>query len=225
MTNASIKKAATQVAGLFLAAAAVLGMAQGAEAFATGGSNSGQTCTFSQQLQESVSARKQYMVKIDAVRNPIYEAGNSVEDMYGNIVPVSYQEDDEDSSGFGTLEVIFSGKKASSGPSLNLDSLSVDCMSCHDGAIASSVGVDLRDRPYDRRSRVNSFTSDHPVGMTYQSYVSANRGYKEVGSNTRMIFVNGKVGCLTCHNPLNPEKGHLVMSDRNSALCQTCHDK
>jgi len=43
--------------------------------------------------------------------------------------------------------------------------------------------------------------------------------------NTKMIFVNGKIGCLTCHNPLNAEKGHLVMSDRNSALCTTCHNK
>jgi predicted CXXCH cytochrome family protein len=61
--------------------------------------------------------------------------------------------------------------------------------------------------------------------MSYNNYVAADRGFKPVGMNGAMIFADGKVGCLTCHNPLNPEKGHLVMSDRNSALCLTCHNK
>jgi predicted CXXCH cytochrome family protein len=57
-------------------------------------------------------------------------------------------------------------------------------------------------------------------------YAAASKDYKsQLGANNKMVFVNGKVGCLTCHNPLNPEKGHLVMSDQKSALCLTCHNK
>ncbi|HYS43305.1 MAG TPA: cytochrome c3 family protein, partial [Geobacteraceae bacterium] len=62
--------------------------------------------------------------------------------------------------------------------------------------------------------------------MDYASYASFGRGYKQASMlNPKMLLVNGKVGCLTCHNPLNPDKSHLVMSDYRSALCLTCHDK
>jgi predicted CXXCH cytochrome family protein len=63
--------------------------------------------------------------------------------------------------------------------------------------------------------------------MDYQSYVAFGRGkFKHISTfNSKMKFVNGKVGCLTCHDPLNPERGHLVMSDVRSALCLTCHNK
>jgi predicted CXXCH cytochrome family protein len=63
--------------------------------------------------------------------------------------------------------------------------------------------------------------------MNYAAYSAMDsHNYKSGASfNSKMIFVNGRVGCLTCHNPLNPEKSHLVMSDYRSALCLTCHTK
>jgi hypothetical protein len=63
--------------------------------------------------------------------------------------------------------------------------------------------------------------------MNYASYVAADpTSYKPITAfDSKMIFVNGKVGCLTSHYPLNPKKGHLVMSDFQSALCLTCHKK
>ena len=145
--------------------------------------------------------------------------------MYGNVKKASYstgEETDDGDGGSGFFGV--ASKRADK--VVGIDSMSADCISCHDGVGASAIGVELRNRPYDRRSMVNSFNSDHPIGMNYASYADAGRGYKAVlpGSN-KMIFVNGRVGCLTCHDPLNPEKGHLVMSDRNSALCNTCHNK
>ncbi|QXE93145.1 cytochrome c3 family protein [Geomonas subterranea] len=146
--------------------------------------------------------------------------------MYGNVVPAAYSDDDS-AGATGSLTVLFRSVKREATANFGgtPDDLSVGCLSCHDGVGASQINVDFRDRPSDRRSMVNSFSSDHPLGMTYDAYVAANRGYKPVGSNTKMIFVNGKVGCLTCHDPLNTEKGHLVMSDYGSALCKTCHDK
>lgn len=225
-TEQSKKSAMQKMTWLACAAAMVLGLAQGAGAFGTAGSSSGGTCAYSLQLQTSVQARRDYLVKIDAVLGSTYTAGSTVDDMYGNVVPAAYS-DDEPTGPTGGITLIFKSlKKGSTTQNLtSLDSFSVDCLSCHDGVGASQINVELRDRPFDRRSMVNSFTSEHPVGMTYDAYVAANRGYKDVGGNTKMIFVNGKVGCLSCHDPLNTEKGHLVMSDYGSALCKTCHDK
>jgi predicted CXXCH cytochrome family protein len=107
-----------------------------------------------------------------------------------------------------------------------VDPLSKECIGCHDGASGPNVEVNLRNNPAGRGSHVHSFDGEHPIGMIYQSYVDMKPGYKPIsGQERNMVMVNGAVGCLTCHDPLNPAKGHLVKSDKNSALCLTCHDK
>jgi len=222
-----MKKVSIQVAAFSLVAGvAVMGVAQGAAAFATANrpaSSNGETCLFSQQLQSSVSVRRQYLARIEPYTvGGSYANANAIEEMYGNVKEAAYSPESEEGSATSGLF----GWSGSAQQVVGLDALSADCIGCHDGAGASAIGVDLRNRPFDRRSQVGSASSDHPLGMDYNRYVGARRGYKPVfpGSN-KMIFVNGKVGCLTCHDPLNPEKGHLVMSDRKSALCLTCHDK
>ena len=124
------------------------------------------------------------------------------------------------------LAVLVAAPCCASGASgIEIDQFSRDCIVCHDGAGATSVGVDLRNNPESRHSGVNSITSDHPIGMKYNNYVALDRGYKAMPMDTNMVFVNGAVGCLTCHDPLNLEKGHLVKSDKNSELCLSCHNK
>jgi predicted CXXCH cytochrome family protein len=114
---------------------------------------------------------------------------------------------------------------APSASGVEIDALSRDCIGCHDDVNAGSVGVVLRNNPESHRSQVNSFSNDHPIGMNYNNYVAFDRGYKPMPMDTNMIFVNGAVGCLTCHDPLNMEKGHLAKSDKNSELCFSCHNK
>jgi predicted CXXCH cytochrome family protein len=210
-----------------LVGAVIMSLAQPAVAFAPAepSVNAGkESCAFSLELQRSVSSRRQYLVKVDQALAGGALAGNAVEDMYGNIRPAAYSpEDDAPVVGKQSIGAMFFGRPASK-KVVSIDDFSTDCVSCHDGASASSIGVNLRNTPFGRKSQVTSFTSDHPIGMNYDSYVAAKRGFKPIGMN-KMLFVDGKVGCLTCHDPLNPEKGHLVMSDRNSALCTTCHDK
>ena len=204
--------------------AALMGSWQISAAFSNGaesGAASRETCSFTQQLQQSVSIRRQYLVRVAAAVGRPYFAKSAVEEMYGNVRPASYTTDagPDDQS----LPKFF--RSAGKAATVGLDAMSADCLGCHDGVGASAVGADLRNAPNTRIPRVNSFTSDHPVGMDYNSYVAAARGFKPILSPGNMIFVNGKVGCLTCHDPLNSERGHLVKSDRNSALCATCHDK
>jgi predicted CXXCH cytochrome family protein len=178
-------------------------------------------CTFSEQLQKSVSVRKKYLVKLSSLVGETVPGVGAVEDMYSNIKSASYNPEsaaEEDDNFFGVAKSV---RKAP----VELDSFSVDCLSCHDGAGAVSVSVDWRNNPAHLTALRRPSGSDHPIGMDYESYVAQGRDYKSVGGNTKMVFVNGKVGCLTCHNPLNPEKGHLVMSDRGSALCLSCHSR
>lgn len=121
------------------------------------------------------------------------------------------------------------GGTVSASNTSGIDSLSAVCLSCHDGVSALSITANLKNNPYkESRLRGRDYKMvgmDHPIGMDYNKYAASSKDYKPISAtNNKMIFVNDKVGCLTCHNPLIPEKGHLVMSDRNSALCLTCHN-
>jgi len=181
-------------------------------------------CLYSVQLQKSVTARKKYLVMLSSVAGDTNTAGGPIEEMYGNIKQASYDPDaaaaavDDDIWGFGS---------SVKGEATDLDPLSSNCISCHDGAGAVAISVDWRNNPAGLRSLRKPHGTDHPIGMDYEGYVASRRGdYKPIsGFNSKMIFVNGRVGCLTCHDPLNQERKHLVMSDRNSALCLTCHGK
>jgi predicted CXXCH cytochrome family protein len=128
--------------------------------------------------------------------------------------------------GLLALAALVAGPWSTPGASaVEIDPLSKDCIACHDGSSATGIGVDLRNNPESHHSQVNSFSNDHPIGMNYNNYVALDRGYKAMPLNTNMIFVTGAVGCLTCHDPMNLEKGHLVKSDQKSELCYSCHNK
>jgi predicted CXXCH cytochrome family protein len=62
----------------------------------------------------------------------------------------------------------------------------------------------------------------HPVEV---SYPLSDRGYtatQELPSS--MLMTEGRVTCVTCHR-LDSENHELVVSNRRSALCLTCHRK
>lgn len=175
-------------------------------------------CEFSLQLQKSVEVRRSYLIELAKVLDRDSGTGSDVEDMYQNIEPASFQED----SG---LDNFFGGKEETLQLS-RTDAISTGCLSCHDEASEVPVTLNVRNNPSGGKWHRNSGDADHPIGMDYQSYVSANpRKYRPVftGTSDKMVFVDGKVGCLTCHDPLNPERRHLAKDDRNSQLCFTCH--
>jgi predicted CXXCH cytochrome family protein len=183
-------------------------------------------CSFMEQLQESASIRNQYTARLIAAQGGTVSAGNPVEGIkYGNITLAF-----EGVCGQGEPTVKFWGLRTKQAIfTAGIDMLSADCLCCHDGVGALEVRSVYKNNPSDRshlRSSNQMIGMDHPIGMEYNRYVAAGKGYKPLfGISNKMVFVDGKVGCLTCHDPLNPEKGHLVISDRNSALCYTCHDK
>ncbi|MDD2899809.1 MAG: cytochrome c3 family protein [Desulfuromonadaceae bacterium] len=192
--------------------AAILALGVGAEGYA------GDMCTFSTQLQDS-NLRAQYIAKVAA------ETGNMVAyNTYSDNAVASDAEGDNSASSFffGNSDTTAKVK----GDSSTLDSFSKDCLGCHDGVQAGDRKINYKNTP-GQKSHWSQGSSEHPVGMDYASYAAMDpKSYKPVATfGSKMMFVNGRVGCTTCHDPLNPEKSHLAKSDYRSALCLTCHTK
>jgi hypothetical protein len=168
-------------------------------------------CTLSTQLQTS-PFREQYIARL-AMDSEIMLASNTPDDS-------SVQ---SDTPSLLTLLIGSPRTRTSNGM---VDAFSQDCLSCHDGMAASHIEANYTNSPGTARQHKYNGSKDHPIGMDYQMYVAFGEGkFKSVSLvNSKMKFIDGKVGCLTCHNPLNPEKGHMVMSDFGSALCRTCHN-
>ncbi|HBA89309.1 MAG TPA: hypothetical protein DCZ75_15375 [Geobacter sp.] len=176
---------------------------------------SGETCAFSIQMKKP-AFRMRYMEKVAKYQDGAAAAPRlaTIDEMYGNVQEVSLFTDEGGSSSAEAFN-----------NAIGVDPLSLDCLSCHDGSGASNVTINLRNDPY-KRFRNAQNAKDHPIGMEYGNYVATpGNDYKPIFGRSNMVLVNGKVGCLTCHDPQNSEKGHLVMSDRNSALCLSCHSK
>jgi len=175
----------------------------------------GEMCSFSTQLQSS-PMREQYITRLATENTTLLAYNTSTENQVQ-----SDASDDFSFSGF-----ITGTKSASLSQGGSVDSFSRDCLTCHDGGHASDVKIDYRNSPGSKGSHYGR-AKDHPIGMDYNMYSAMDpQSYKPAPAfNSKMTFVDGKVGCLTCHNPLNPEKTHLVMSDQGSALCLSCHIK
>ncbi len=104
-----------------------------------------------------------------------------------------------------------------------LDPISLECLSCHDGVIASDasykiVGGDAVTYERDGLS--------HPVGMDYRKSAMNDRELRDVGALSPYIALyDGKVGCASCHNPYSSQHRMLTMNNAGSALCLECHIK
>ncbi len=217
--------------GTVLSAVISLGMA--AESYA------GEMCTFSQQLQ-SPPMKAQFIAKIasavgtmmssgvSGVSDQLVATGVGVALTIGSLVAYNSQTEDTvlSDAAVGITAPAYSAKGGGTFKTQGIDSLSKDCLACHDGVAASGIDVDYKNTPGQPANHYDG-KKQHPIGMNYAAYVAmGSRNYKPVSEySSKMVFVDGKVGCLTCHNPLNPEEKHLVMSDQGSALCLSCHNK
>lgn len=112
------------------------------------------------------------------------------------------------------------------GELVGIDSFSHNCVSCHDGMNAPYHAVRFRNSGERRFIDMQTVVGSHPIGMNYEEYATSNQEFKSFGSlHPDMSLVAGKIGCLTCHNPLNPQKYHLATTDEKSNMCLACHVK
>ena len=105
----------------------------------------------------------------------------------------------------------------------NLDSFSAGCLSCHDGTSASNVRPNLINNP-DRKHKMMRISGKHPIGMDYEKYAATNRNLKSLDEmSISVTLAEGRVSCITCHDPLNSEQNHLVITRSGADLCSACH--
>jgi len=106
------------------------------------------------------------------------------------------------------------------------------CLRCHDGTVAPSNISSAQRTEFVNKTRSARFapahgSSNHPVGIVYPLL---DRGFQPaswVTGKGTVTLPNGKVECLSCHDPHNGagQKFFLVTSNARSALCLTCHRK
>lgn len=89
------------------------------------------------------------------------------------------------------------------GSSARIEAFASFCLACHDGTIGKSVGI-----------------GGHKVDILY----IAKKDFNVLRDN-RVILIKGRITCISCHNPYSSEKARLVMSNKDSRLCLTCHRK
>jgi predicted CXXCH cytochrome family protein len=124
------------------------------------------------------------------------------------------------------------------------------CLSCHDGTVGigdfggswSGPGG-YAFGPGDRSYIGTELSDDHPIGITYDTTLSAGDGnladpatkVVTIGSTTTktgtiaaIMLVNNQVECSTCHdvhNVLTDGANLVKVSMNGSALCLQCHKK
>jgi len=104
-----------------------------------------------------------------------------------------------------------------------LDSVSLDCLNCHEGTVGPVATYRRADEP---ALSFQGMSFSHPIGMDYARAAIGNRELRPVDDLSPMISLyEGKVGCASCHNPFSHEKVMLVFDNGRSALCLECHLK
>jgi predicted CXXCH cytochrome family protein len=130
--------------------------------------------------------------------------------MYDTIQPASF-------SG----ESSFAGRRSNN----NLDPISKECISCHDGVLAKEAKHRISSGYQQRTMSIETIRGAHPVGMDYDQYRWNKQYVPATTFPAAMVLMDGKVTCVTCHNLLGENTNYLVVDNDKSGLCFTCHIK
>ncbi|OGW55658.1 MAG: hypothetical protein A2Z46_01525 [Nitrospirae bacterium RBG_19FT_COMBO_55_12] len=120
----------------------------------------------------------------------------------------------------------FLSKYTVTDPSLGIDPMSKNCVSCHDGSFAASATIHAG-RWSHGRDFIRHDQGSHPIGVLYEDARGRQGAKTDLKPITivdrRIRFFEGKVGCGSCHDPYSTIEKRLVMSDQGSKLCLSCH--
>lgn len=102
-----------------------------------------------------------------------------------------------------------------------IDDITSYCLGCHDGKVGPARQAQVVTET-DVAGGCEGVPQYHPVRVSYPE------GDSDFNSTmmlaTGMHIVEGRVTCVTCHDCEAPNH-KLVVSNRHSALCLTCHRK
>lgn len=115
-------------------------------------------------------------------------------------------------------------------------SVSLVCLSCHDGSTAPDVYGGMRvdviaigggDNPAAAALRKEALRRDHPVGVSFPSDLVRFRPRSQVEAEGFVTLPSGRVECLSCHDVHSLYGGQrlLVRPLEDGLLCLTCHRK
>ena len=100
---------------------------------------------------------------------------------------------------------------------------SESCLSCHDGTLAPSM---LHSPTVTLFGTMGlGLEKSHPVEIDYARAYLTSEGKLQAPSalNSAVRLHNGEVQCTTCHTCAEPTPEKLVMSNKGSRLCFSCH--
>lgn len=107
----------------------------------------------------------------------------------------------------------------------SLDAISMECISCHDGVTAKGVNHRISDGNNYKVKSIETIKGAHPVGMVYDKF-GWNKEYVPAKLLTEGVtLIEGKVGCISCHNLLGKNEMYLAVDNSRSGLCFSCHNK
>lgn len=123
-------------------------------------------------------------------------------------------------------EAHFQSKYIATSRSQELDPMSKNCISCHDGSYSTSAMIKAGSWTHGR-SFLKYDKGAHPIGVDYEA-ARTRRGSKTdlrplAMVDRRIRFFDGKIGCGSCHDPYSTVQKRLIISDRGSRLCFSCH--
>lgn len=110
---------------------------------------------------------------------------------------------------------------------LEIDPMSRNCLTCHDGSIGSSIKVNAGAWRHSEDFLEHDSGGMHPIGMRYRDIADhkPKAMLRPQGSVDKRIrfFDDGKLGCGSCHDPYSPNPKKLVIEVTQSKLCMACH--
>lgn len=92
-------------------------------------------------------------------------------------------------------------------------SLSMRCLTCHDGSAGPAVGFE---------AAAGGLVASHPVAIDYEAAAAAHPGqYRPIAALPPEVpLVGGRVECTTCHDARAPGPAHVAQV---RDLCLACH--
>jgi len=124
-------------------------------------------------------------------------------------------------------EAHFDSKYIVNDPTNEIDSMSRNCLSCHDGSVGSSVVLNAGKWRHSMNFLEHDDGGMHSIGMKYRDVALKNKKamLRPLDSIDKRIrfFDDGKVGCGSCHDPYSTIPKKLIIEDTQSRLCFACH--
>ena len=92
-----------------------------------------------------------------------------------------------------------------------------DCLSCHNNKIAKTNPNCMP---------ICLFGKSHPVNLVYPPPKRKNE-FKPalIAQQNGVIFVDGKMDCISCHSLLVKSRYHLRIKNWDNQICTACHIK